>query len=689
MSGSGTAAGSGTHTNVPLPTSKWIDANGCPTPQFFQAFTSVWQRTGGVSAPVNSGTGAVGVGALIADISAVTDQAQTAGSIGLLALLDNPDTLASSVPGGGVDDTAQALALFGVFGDHYGTMALQDANAVAITGGTINGTAIGGVTPAAGAFTTLSGSVTATGSTTARTLANWLADTINVEAFGAFPGASASTNTASIQAALTYAATFASAVVVIPPGNYQINQCLVQSSGTTIFGYGATLQPVAAGSWTGMPIVIMNYSNAATTLTDHDLAVYGLRFDWTNQNNGGVHAINYMMAQHIRVVDTYCLNGGDHTAFIGCDDTLARGCQAVGISNGGHDHWGTAYRGPSNARVEGCFVNAAAGEGVLWNAAGVGTGTNIAQSLTVSGCQLLNCGVFLDTLLSTASCRDVTIEGNWIGGSIIGRGTISNTNIANNTICGLGAGSAPVIWIDQGADAGGGWTGDPSNTVIAGNILYDAMTTAVNEAVVRLYGGGIFANNTVGPLAAGVVGGAVVGVLLSSGSYYGTSNIIDSSYTYHLVGTLLSGATLPAYVSAWFASAAAPTNAGSYSMQGLGAGVSITPTTTGRVQVTVSGVIVSTSTVVDTGITFQMCHGTGTAPANGAAQTGTATGSVVEFTQPSAATAAGDVHVPFSTAWAISGLTVGTAYWIDLTAQAVTTPSVVSLSQISVVGVEF
>lgn len=37
-----------------------------------------------------------------------------------------------------------------------GSLGGQDANAVAITGGAINGTAIGGTTPAAGAFTTLS-----------------------------------------------------------------------------------------------------------------------------------------------------------------------------------------------------------------------------------------------------------------------------------------------------------------------------------------------------------------------------------------------------------------------------------------------------------------------------------------------------------------------------------------------------
>ena len=39
--------------------------------------------------------------------------------------------------------------------DDLGSMATQNANAVAITGGTIDGTTIGGTTPAAGAFTTL------------------------------------------------------------------------------------------------------------------------------------------------------------------------------------------------------------------------------------------------------------------------------------------------------------------------------------------------------------------------------------------------------------------------------------------------------------------------------------------------------------------------------------------------------
>jgi hypothetical protein len=45
--------------------------------------------------------------------------------------------------------------------DTLGTIATQNANAIAITGGNINGTTIGGTTPAAGTFTTL----TATGQT--------------------------------------------------------------------------------------------------------------------------------------------------------------------------------------------------------------------------------------------------------------------------------------------------------------------------------------------------------------------------------------------------------------------------------------------------------------------------------------------------------------------------------------------
>jgi len=59
----------------------------------------------------------------------------------------------------------QINTLTGIDGT-LGTMAQQDANAVAITGGTINGATVGATTPAAGTFTALStGTLTATGQT--------------------------------------------------------------------------------------------------------------------------------------------------------------------------------------------------------------------------------------------------------------------------------------------------------------------------------------------------------------------------------------------------------------------------------------------------------------------------------------------------------------------------------------------
>jgi hypothetical protein len=71
---------------------------------------------------------------------------------GLISGLDAPLPVASGGTGGATAPAARAA--LGI-----GTMGVQGAGAVAITGGTINGAAIGGTTPAAGAFTDLRGRV--------------------------------------------------------------------------------------------------------------------------------------------------------------------------------------------------------------------------------------------------------------------------------------------------------------------------------------------------------------------------------------------------------------------------------------------------------------------------------------------------------------------------------------------------
>lgn len=94
-------------------------------------------------------------------------------------------------------------------------------------------------------------------------------------------------------------------------------------------------------------------------------------------------------------------------------------------------------------------------------------------------------------------------------------------------------------------------------------------------------------------------------------------------------------------------------------MMGLGASWTITPAMTGRVVWIVQGDLeVSTA---NTTAQVKIAFGTGSAPANGAAPTGTIWGTPINV-----APANSPSQQPFSMAALHPGLTVGTAYWLDL-----------------------
>lgn len=96
-----------------------------------------------------------------------------------------------------------------------------------------------------------------------------------------------------------------------------------------------------------------------------------------------------------------------------------------------------------------------------------------------------------------------------------------------------------------------------------------------------------------------------------------------------------------------------------------GLAIAFTPTKTGNIKVKITGEI-SNDTVGD-GSTVAAAYGTGTAPANGDAATGTAMGNTFTFTS----TAASDKGA-FAIVAYVTGLTIGTAYWLDLSILAVT-----------------
>lgn len=103
-----------------------------------------------------------------------------------------------------------------------------------------------------------------------------------------------------------------------------------------------------------------------------------------------------------------------------------------------------------------------------------------------------------------------------------------------------------------------------------------------------------------------------------------------------------------------------------YVMMGLGTTATITPVYTGRVLLIATGVMGNSGAAGD-GTTIQMSFGTGTAPANNAAVTGTQLGNQEAFIASTTAGQQGFCLISVTTA-----MTVGTATWIDIALKTVT-----------------
>lgn len=140
--------------------------------------------------------------------------------------------------------------------------------------------------------------------------------------------------------------------------------------------------------------------------------------------------------------------------------------------------------------------------------------------------------------------------------------------------------------------------------------------------------------------------------------------------------------TLAVQPQVYQASPANPT--GTTSTTGVMAGLAgaITPRVTGRVLITISGDL--TNSAEDAGASVVIRYGTGTAPTNGSALTGTVVGNLSRGSVTASSTGVGATFfIPFTCHAIVSGLTVGTAIWIDL-AQAAVTTGTASISDLSI-----
>jgi hypothetical protein len=110
----------------------------------------------------------------------------------------------------------------------------------------------------------------------------------------------------------------------------------------------------------------------------------------------------------------------------------------------------------------------------------------------------------------------------------------------------------------------------------------------------------------------------------------------------------------------------------------------VTPETSGNLLIIITGNM-SNGTAED-GSQVQIRYGTGTAPGNGVAATGTAVGEPKNCGTATTAGAAGYV-TPFTCMAYVTGLSLGTAYWLDL-GYASITGGTTTLTNIDVMAIE-
>jgi hypothetical protein len=113
------------------------------------------------------------------------------------------------------------------------------------------------------------------------------------------------------------------------------------------------------------------------------------------------------------------------------------------------------------------------------------------------------------------------------------------------------------------------------------------------------------------------------------------------------------------------AAPAGPNSTAAFTMQGLAG--SITPARSGNILIFAYGSAqANTDTSSGHGIFAQISYGTGIAPTSNAALTGTQVGLSMLIDNAASGIAASTLSLPFTILGVVSGLTVNTAYWLDI-----------------------
>lgn len=325
-------------------------------------------------------------------------------------------------------------------------------------------------------------------------------------------------------------------------------------------------------------------------------------------------------------------------------DAAGSGTIGIGTVSTGAITLGTAVTGSSTINaVTGFQINGAAASGNYQR----GNGTNFVSSAIIAGDMPLvtnASGGTPSTTRGAVLCDGVTI------------------NCASGTITAVGAAATSI-------DANGATSvsNGTNNALLYQNTGNVGKLAIVNGGLLNYSSGGV-PSNTVTPTlgVAGTSAGSIAFANVTSGTVTLTTVTgALGSVTARLpavTGTLLStgGATVDA-------SPGDPTATSSTTavQMGLGGTCKLTPLVSTRLHIVFTGNSYNLTNADGTSVIGT--YGTGAAPGNGAAGTGTTFGNLAYNVNGSAV-----LEQTFSVSAVVSGLTVGTAYWLDLRAAAVT-----------------
>lgn len=196
----------------------------------------------------------------------------------------------------------------------------------------------------------------------------------------------------------------------VPGGMYRFTRGFYLKTGQCLDGEaGGTLFKALPGSWVGTNGVlgtapfVWNENNNTTTLTDKDISVENIEFDYDTVVvvGGGCHAVRLRAVLRPRSINNIFRKGENGTAFLACEDGLVDECEAYDQINCPFDNWD----GSGRTTVRNCLIR-------------IAPGINTAQGIQATG---------TGSLLEDRASAVFLFEGNRIYGV---RNSISNSAVA-------------------------------------------------------------------------------------------------------------------------------------------------------------------------------------------------------------------------------------------------------------------